>query len=256
MIHKAIPLCPKERPLQRACILSRPVSFACIDPLTGGSALPAMETFNECIDTNEAQHIRDRDSLPFRRLSLLKIFICLMMNIFRFSFRKIALISAKCSVEYVYPIMEYSQKQHVVCFPRPEKHITQSGKHLRIVCERFKRWSNSKRSGKMYTGLFQIDSCLPFCMDSSKRSVFNDWPFFYAEKPFSPFQLLHPPQDKVKERLPPPVERLKSVPLSFYFVSKIRLPRPHTQKALSLYLLTVPPVGSRSAGFPLCPLRE
>lgn len=38
----------------------------------------------------------------------LKIFICLMMNIFRFSFRKIALISAKCSVEYVYPIMEYS----------------------------------------------------------------------------------------------------------------------------------------------------
>ena len=39
----------------------------------------------------------------------------------------------------------------------------------------------------MYTGLFQIDSCLPFCMDSSKRSVFNDWPFLLFRKYPHPF---------------------------------------------------------------------
>lgn len=97
------------------------VDFGANKTLTGGLVLQTVETWREFIGTDDISFGSNSDEVYFEEDD----------------FDKFADKLAKCSVEYVHPIVEHSWGQRVVRIYDPDRHIIEIGENIKMVCRRF-----------------------------------------------------------------------------------------------------------------------
>ena len=97
------------------------VDFGANKTLTGGLVLQTVETWREFIGTDDISFGSNSAEVYFEEDD----------------FDKFADKLAKCSVEYVHPIVEHSWGQRVVRIYDPDRHIIEIGENIKMVCRRF-----------------------------------------------------------------------------------------------------------------------